>query len=230
MSDRILSAYERWTWERCHEQILNLRHRLGYDERLWILGFELLPDGRLVDPFHGREVFDPAVAGPPKAIPARYSAVPEMYCLLSTYAAAVEVPLAGERLSLAALDMVIRPDLSPEDCAALLNYKNRDLADLQSYPVSFFGATLERGDLAFEVWPLPRVPVAIALWQGDDEVPDGGMLLLDTTAAHYLRNLLGELAALTVWRLKNILDPEVRWGYHQLHHQSLRGLGESGET
>ena len=124
------------------------------------------------------------------------------------------------RLSLAALDMVIRPDLSPEGCAALLTYRNRDFADLQSCPISFFGATLECGDLALEVWPLPRVPVAIALWQGDGEVADGGTLLLDTTATHYLPNLLAELAALTLWRLKNILDPEIKWGYHELGRQS----------
>jgi hypothetical protein len=217
MSNRVHSAYERWTWERCRERIFPLRHRLGYGERLWILGFELLQDGRLVDPFHGREVFDPANAGPAEAIPSHYNAVPEMYCLLSTYGTAGEVPLAGEALSLGALDRVLRPELSPDDCAALLNYKTQDFADLQSYPIPFFGATLERGDLAFEVWPLPRIPVVIALWQGDGEVADGGTLLLDVTAAHYLPNLLPELAALAVWRLKNILDPEIGWGYHQLH-------------
>ena len=63
-----LSAWERWTWARCREPILGLKQRLGYGERLWILGFELLDEGRLWDPFHGVEVFDPAKAGPPKLI------------------------------------------------------------------------------------------------------------------------------------------------------------------
>jgi len=133
------SAYERWTWQACHGQILSLKRRLGYGERLWVLGFELEDDGRLIDPFHGIEVFDPASVGPATTIPARYSAVPEMYCLLSAYAAASEIPLSGEWLSLVALDRVHRPELAAGDCAALLQYAEQDLALLQAVGVPFLG-------------------------------------------------------------------------------------------
>ena len=227
MSHGILSAYERWTWERCRERILSLRGRLGYGERLWVLGFELLDDGRLVDPFHGAEVFDPAGASSATAIPSQYSAVPEMYCILSTYAAAEERSLTGEPLSLMALDPVRRSELAPEECAALLRYAGQDFTALQAVSVPFFGAKLTRGDVACEIWPLPRVPVTLVLWQGDEEVADGGTLLFDSSATHYLPNLLAELAGLTVWRLQNVLDPQVKWGYHQMaagererHHPS----------
>ena len=212
----MLSAYEQWTWERCRSRILSLKHRLGYGERLWILGFELLDDGRLVDPFHGVEAFDPAAAGPPTAIPSRYSAVPEMYCLLWTYSAAREWPLSGERVSLAALDRVQRQEMSSHDCAALLGYAGEDMTALQRVGVPFFGGRLEGGDLSFEVWPLPRVPVRFVLWRGDEEVAAGGTVLFDRSAAEYLADLVGELAWLTVWRLRNILDSEVKWGYHGL--------------
>lgn len=215
LNPRRPSAYGRWTWGQCRERILSLKHRLGYGERLWVLGFELLDDGRLVDPFHGVEVFDPAAADAATMIPSRYSAVPEMYCLLSTYAAAIEMPFSGESLSLTALDPTQRPELTADDCAAVLHYAEQDFSVLQAAAVPFFGARLERGDLAFEVWPLPRVPVALVLWRGDEEVTDGGTLLFDSTAAHYLPGLLVELAGLTIWRLRNILNPEVRWGYHQ---------------
>lgn len=211
-----LSAYERWTWERCRERILSLKHRLGYGERLWILGFELLDDGRLVDPFHDVEVFDPAVAGPATAIPSRYSAVPEMYCLLCTYAAAREWPLSGEQVSLAALNRVQRQEMSAEHCAALLVYAREDMLALQRVGVPFFGGRIEGGDLAFKVWPLPRVPVSFVLWQGDEEIDAGGTVLFDRSADMYLADLVGELAWLTVWRLRNILSPEVKWGYHGL--------------
>lgn len=216
MSHRILSAYERWTWERCREQILSLKYRLGYDEWLWILGFELLDDGCLVDRFHEVEVFNPAHAGSATAIPYQYSAVPEMYCILYTYAAAAEIPLTGELLSLAALDPVRPTGLSGEECAILLSYAGRDWRAFQAVEVPFFGETLKMGDLAFEVRPLSRVPLTFVLWRGDEEVGDGGTLLFDVSARTYLPNLLGELAGLTVWRLTNILDPEVKWGYHQL--------------
>jgi hypothetical protein len=223
MSREPLSAYERWTWDRCRQRIRSLKHRLGYGERLWVLGFELEDDGRLVDPFHGVEVFDPASAGPATEIPHRYSAVPEMYCLLSHYAARSDLPLSGERFSLAALDPIRRPELSAEDCAALLGYAEQDLATLQAAAVPFFGASLERGDLAFEVRALPRVPVAVVLWQGDEEVSAGGTLLFDSTARDYLPDLVEELAGLTVWRLRNILDPAVKRGYHHMAARAEHG-------
>jgi hypothetical protein len=137
-----------------------------------------------------------------------------MYCLLSTYSDAREIPLSGEALSLTALDLVQRPELPAEDCAALLCYAGLDWAALQAVGVPFFGERLAHGDLAFVVWPLPRLPITLRLWRGEEEVPDGGTLLFDRSAAHYLPGLLAELAWLTVWRLRNILDPQERWGYH----------------
>ena len=169
----MLSAYERWTWERCGERILLLKQRLGYGERLWILGFELLDDGRLIDPYQGVEVFDPAKAGPAREIPLAYSAVPEMYCLLHRYAAAEERPLSGEWVSLAAVDRVQRPGLPSEDCDALLGYATKDLRALASVEVPFIGERAVGGDLAFEVWPLPRVRMRLTLWRGDEEVAAG---------------------------------------------------------
>jgi hypothetical protein len=213
------SAYERWTWARCSDRILSLKERLGYGERLWVLGFELVDDGRLVDPFHSKEVFDPASAGSVTTVPSRYSAVPEMYCLLYTYAAARTVPPGGGPLSLAELDPVRRPKLEAQDCAALLRYAEQEFFSLQAVFPPFFGTWLARGDLAFEVRPLPRIPITITLWRGDEEVVDGGTLLFDGSATDYLPGLLQELAWLTVWRLRNILDPEIKWGYHQLAAQ-----------
>jgi hypothetical protein len=205
-----LSAWERWTWARCWEQIL------GYGEHLWVLGFEVRDDGRLLDPFHGVEVFDPARAGSATLIPSQYSAIPEMYCLLSTYADASETPLTGQPLALTALDPVLRAELPAPDCATLLGYAQQDWTALQAVAIPFFGRRLERGDLAFEVWSLPRLPITLTLWRGEEEMSDGGTLLFDSSAAHYLPGLLAELAWLTVWRLRNILDSEERWGYHRL--------------
>jgi hypothetical protein len=183
---------------------------------LWILGFELLDDGRLIDPFHGAEAFDPTKAGPVTSIPSRYSAVPEMYCLLCRYAAARERPLSGEWVSLATFDRVQRQELSSEDCTELLSYAGEDLILLAKIEVPFFGERIEGGDLAFEVWPLPRVPVRLLLWRGDEEVTAGGSVLFDRSAIEYAGDLVGELAWLTVWRVRNILKPEVKWGYHEL--------------
>ena len=210
------SAYDRWTWGRCGPQILTLKDRLGFGERLWILGFELLDDGRLIDVFLEKEVFDPNIAIPATRIPALYSAVPEMYCILSTYAAAQDIPLSGEQISLASINQVMRWELSAEDCTALLEYTGRDFAVLQKTGVPFFGARLDQGDLAFEVWPLPRAPMILIFWRGDEELAPSGTLLFDRSVSQYLQGLVAEFAWLTIWRLRNILDPGIKWGYHQL--------------
>jgi hypothetical protein len=139
-----------------------------------------------------------------------------MYCLLFTYAAAEAIPLSGQALSLMELDRVRRPRLEAADFDALLRYANRDFSTLQAVFPPFFGARGAGGDLAFEVRPLPSVPITLILWRGDEEMAASGTLLFDSSAMAYLPGLLQELAWLTVWRLQNILDPKVRWGYHQL--------------
>ena len=92
MKPDIESSYERWSWHRCANRILTLKRRMGYGERIWILGFELMDNGCLVDPFHGVEVFNPKNSVPASIIPAYYNAVPEMFCILSWYAAAEDIP------------------------------------------------------------------------------------------------------------------------------------------
>lgn len=216
MSQNICSAYEQWTWERCGQRILSLKRCLGYQENIWILGFELLDDGRLRDPIHGMEIFDPENGVAANYIPGQYSAIPEMYCILSIYAAAADLSLFGEQISLASLDPVWRSGLSSNDCKTLMQYSEQDFLALRRAKAPFIGEKLEDGDLSFVVWPLPRVPVTFVLWEGDDELADGGTLLFDRSVSHYVRGLDVELAWLTVWRLKNILNPAVKWGYHQL--------------
>jgi hypothetical protein len=210
------SAYELWTWGRCRRRILSLRHRHGYGERLWVLGYDLLEDGRLVDPFRGTVVFDPEKAPAPTAIPYQYSAVPEMYCLLHTYAAAEEKPLSGKLQQPDTLHTTRRFELKAEEAEALLLYAVENLDASRGVSNPFIGGTLSHGDFSFMAWPLPLVPVTIVLWRGDEETGDGGTVLFDDSVSHYLPGLEVELAALTVWRLRNMLDPGFKWGYHQL--------------
>ena len=55
-----------------------------------------------------------------------------------------------------------------EEAASLLGYTEADLAALRAAG-PFIGAGLGLGDFSFRVWPLPRVPVSVALWGGDEE-------------------------------------------------------------
>ena len=48
------------------------------------------------------------------------------------------------------------------------------------------GIRREYGDAAVELWPLPRVPVTLILWQRDEEFPARSYLLFDETCELHL--------------------------------------------
>jgi hypothetical protein len=48
------------------------------------------------------------------------------------------------------------------------------------------GEALSHGDAGFWFRPLPRVPLAVIYWVGDDEFPPNANVLFDASAAHYL--------------------------------------------
>ena len=48
------------------------------------------------------------------------------------------------------------------------------------------GHRTDHGDVAIELLPLPRVPVSVVLWRGDEEFPPAGEVLLDATVSQYL--------------------------------------------
>jgi hypothetical protein len=208
------SALEVWNWHCCQDNIHTLKNRLGYGEKIWILGYELLADGSFMDPFHGNEMRFPIPLAASE-MPSRHSATPEMYCILINYAASFEVPPSGEYISLASLDHMRRPELTSEECTDLLRYSEKPFENLLMDGGPFFHRKQSLGDLSFTIRPLPRIPITIVLWRGDQEMPPGGNLLFDSTAIHYLQHLLRELARLTIWRLRNILDPSLRWGLQE---------------
>lgn len=213
--DNCLKAYELWTWARNQEKILSLKNRLGFNDGLWILGFDINDDGCIFDPIHEKMVYNPANALKPNLIPFYYSAVPEMYFILSKYAESSEFNLSGKLVSASNLDILSRFKINEEESTHLLQYAERDFVDLKSRS-NFFDSEHNFGDFSFSVLPLPKVHATLILWRGDDEVKNEGKLLFDSSITHCLSGLEVELAGLTVWRLRNILNPEVKWGYHEL--------------
>ena len=137
-----MSAYERWTWEQCREKILSLKNRLGYGELLWILGFDMLDDGCVLDPFQGIEYFNPGKPIDPRSTFYQSSAIPEMYCLLSTYALASEHPLTGKLLSPNSLNPILRFELKAEESSMLLQYFDKTVSTDQYAFTPFFGRNL----------------------------------------------------------------------------------------
>ena len=63
----------------------------------------------------------------------------------------------------------------------------------------------ELGDAAIRLSPLPRVPVTVVLWRGDDELPPEGNILFDESIVSYLPTEdIAVLSGLIVYRLIRI--------------------------
>ena len=139
-----------------------------------------------------------------------------MYCLLSIYSRATGDRPSGEWTSISRIHPPTSRELTSAECRALFAYDRDRLRSLRRVHSPFFGRNVDEGDLAFEVHPLPRVPIRLILWRGDEETGDGGAVLVDRSAERFVPDMVVELASLTVWRLRNILNPDVKWGYHAL--------------
>lgn len=48
------------------------------------------------------------------------------------------------------------------------------------------GSCLELGECAYLFQALPRLPLAVTYWQGDDDFPSASKILFDAAACHYL--------------------------------------------
>jgi hypothetical protein len=68
----------------------------------------------------------------------------------------------------------------------LLRTYGEDDAPLPAAAEALGGAPLDLADIAYRIQALPRVPVALTFWRGDEEFPASANLLFDATVAEYL--------------------------------------------
>ncbi|MDD1701866.1 MAG: DUF3786 domain-containing protein [Methanoregula sp.] len=176
-------------FERCRESLRSLRGRPGFPDTplLSILDLHLSPeDGTITCGPEGTPV--PGIA-------------PALFCILDGYAKSHEVP---EQFSLLPFEKT--PGASAYSAAfhrrailPLAEAFGRDpgrtgtvIESLRAVPVAF-------ADLAWKLYPLPRVPVYILFWDGTGEFPSSANLLFDASVPAYLETeqiaMLGELTA-----------------------------------
>ncbi len=70
--------------------------------------------------------------------------------------------------------------------ARLVSTFGNDIARFSEAALRAGGDALSFGDAAFMVRALPRVPLAIVYWLGDEEFPPHANVLFDASAGHYL--------------------------------------------
>ncbi|MCB0147619.1 MAG: DUF3786 domain-containing protein, partial [Caldilineaceae bacterium] len=68
----------------------------------------------------------------------------------------------------------------------LVQAVGNDLETLRRLALACGGEPIGVGDAGFAFRGLPRVPLALIYWQGDDEFPPRAFVLFDETACHYL--------------------------------------------
>ncbi len=61
-----------------------------------------------------------------------------------------------------------------------------DLAALERAALSLGGRPEEMGDAAYSFWALPRVPLLVAYWLGDEDFPPSARVLFDASAGSHL--------------------------------------------
>jgi hypothetical protein len=68
----------------------------------------------------------------------------------------------------------------------LVNAFGNDLGKFKGAASKAGGEAISHGDGGFMFRPLPRVPLAVVYWLGDDEFPPNANVLFDASAGHYL--------------------------------------------
>jgi len=68
----------------------------------------------------------------------------------------------------------------------LAGFLGNDVTRFTSGSLKIGGTTLSFGDAAFQFMALPRVPIAVVFWKGDEEFHSNCKVLFDGSVGHYL--------------------------------------------
>ena len=75
----------------------------------------------------------------------------------------------------------------------------RDLDDFVRSGIALGGRQLDYGDVSIELFPFPRVPVVLIMWQEDNEFPARADLLFDSMCSRHLStDILWATAMMTI--------------------------------
>lgn len=113
----------------------------------------------------------------------------EQLCILSYLINAKDVPLTNELVgekSLPGGDFYFRAKPHELPTALLLEAFARRPERLYEVMPAFDGTRREFGDASMQFFVLPRIPLTITIWAGDDEFPARATVLFDKTATDQL--------------------------------------------
>lgn len=123
----------------------------------------------------------------------------ELVVLLYLSQVAAVAPLTQELISVADLKEAHYfrgPHQLPVE--GLVERYGQDLPGFQRAALALGGKPLDLADAAFQLWPLPRIPLSLLLWLGDEEFPPQVNVLFDRSIEAYF-------SASGIWLLVNLV-------------------------
>jgi hypothetical protein len=124
--------------------------------------------------------------------------------LLHYLSTATGAPLTGEWISFAQVpggDLYLQNFRARSVDRVVRSFAGRETALVEA-AVAIGGGAAGFGDVSVQVSVLPRVPVALVLWRGDEEFSPAGNLLFDAAVTEYLPvEDMVVLAGMTVSRI-----------------------------
>ena len=191
------SEYEFWNWERCKTKIRSLKGQLGFKESptLRFLGLSLsLEDGRVHADLRNSPF--PEMA-------------PSIYCILSGYAEAEQVPEALKLVSFRQLPggHVYHKAFLGRAVLSIQRVFGSEPRMLVEAAKLLGGFEVDYGECSVRVNSLPLVPITVVLWAENPEFPASANMLFDSSISHYLTTeQVAMLSQLTSARLKHAYE------------------------
>lgn len=170
-----------WSWDRVRDTIRSLPGRLGFARNRELKFFRLvlnLETGEVFDEILGRFLTDRE----------RYG----LYYILYNHAQTrYDIGELGEYLTLSQVCPALHCPMVKENLEAFLKLSSGIFAsrpELLYRAAEPFGyERLDIGDVAVKIYTLPRVPIAVALWLGEEgELPPSVSILFDKSVTSYL--------------------------------------------
>jgi hypothetical protein len=174
---------ELWTWENCSDKIRSLPGTNGYPDGdiLSILGFELdTKIGEIRDTLSGR---------PPKVDPRTYRNIAHtIFYVLSSYSTAKDIAPAGKHISSKQFRGTKFTDRNyTGETMSLIRHFEKNPERLVEAARKLGGnqSDFPTGDIAVELYALPRVPITVVMSLADEEFETEAWLYFDETVESY---------------------------------------------
>ncbi len=170
------SLRELWGWDRVKDAIRSLPGRLGFEKGLELRFFRLrldLENGYVYDEVLERYLSEREVYG--------------LYFILSVYSRTRDdVGEKGEYATLSQICPIIHCPMYKQNTKAFESLFGYQPELLYEAAKPFGYEVAKYGDAGIKIYPLPRVPMIIAIWAGEESLPPSVNILFDKSVTNYL--------------------------------------------